>query len=117
MAIAAQQPALTNNFQANKTLTLAEKFSKLCSDLEENRILLLSALVLFQGCIMVPFTILITSFIDLGLGGVSISLLAAGTVGVLVTNMAEAPIKAIVITSALSFASSIIMIAIHLLSL
>jgi hypothetical protein len=117
MKTAAQQAYLSKSMEANQTLTIAEKFSVFCNDLEEYRVLLLSAFLLVQGCIIVPFTILITSFIDLGLGGISISLLAAGTIGVLITNMAETPIKAIIIAFSLSLASSISIIAIHLLSL
>src|SRR4051794_31422654 len=98
MELAAQHLRITKNIQATKTVTIAEKFSKLCSDLEDYRILLLSVMVLVQGCIIVPSTLLITSFIDLGLGGIAVGFLAVGTMGVLITNMAEAPMKAIIIT-------------------
>jgi hypothetical protein len=115
MEIAAKHAIRTTNTETVKSITVAERFTEYCNGLEAYRVLLLSFTVLFQGCILVPVTLLVTSFFDMGLGGLSISILAAGTVAVLVSNMAELPIKVILTSFILSSSSCIILLAIHLL--
>jgi hypothetical protein len=116
MEIAAKQSIRTSNTETVKSITLAEKFTEYCHSLESSRVLLLSFTLILQVCILVPATLLITQFYDMGLNGLTIGILGAGTVAVLVSNMAEMPIKAILISFILSTTSTLILLAVHLLS-
>src|SRR6478736_514261 len=126
MALSAKQPTLIQNIsnsnalsfgEKTKSLSLAERIDAICNNLEESRILLFSAFILIQGCILVPAVILLTSFIDIGLGNITLLFLTLNTFAILVSNISLAPIKAILFTFAFSVLSIITLIAIHLLSL
>jgi len=114
MEIVAQQSSDIANYSRDKSLTLAEKISNYCNSLEDSRVLLLAFTVIIQGCIFVPITMLIVSFFNIGLGGLSIGLLSACTVAVLVSNMAEASIKIILASFIASTLVTIALLAIHL---
>ena len=115
MEIAAKHAIRTTNTETAKSVTLAEKFTAYCNSLESSRVLLLSFTLILQVCILVPATLLVTQIYDMGLNGLTIGILGAGTVAVLVSNMAEMPIKAILISFILSISSTIILLAVHLL--
>lgn len=100
----------------SKSSTLTERFTKICNSLEDYRFLLLVMMILIQGCVFVPATILVISFINIGLADISVILLVACTFGVLITNMAETSIKMILITFVFSCVSCITIIAIHLIA-
>jgi hypothetical protein len=112
MEIAAKNSIGNTAIATNKSIS----FTEYCQGLEDHRILLLAFTLIFQGCITVPATLLVTSFFDIGMGGITIALLAAGTIGVLISNMAELSVKVILITFILTTTSSIVLLAMHLLS-
>lgn len=114
MGIATQRSDVIKNIE---TTPLASIESSLFSQLEGYRLFLMCALLLIQTTLFVPFILLLSSFVDLGLTGVSVGVLAAGTVGVLVTNMGEASIKTILIIFLLSTISNLALIGIHLFAL
>jgi hypothetical protein len=114
MEIAAKNSIHHTSFATTKSISLTEKFTEYCKGLEDHRILLLAFTLIFQGCIAVPATLLVTSFFDMGMGGITISLLAAGTVGVLVSNMAELSVKVILITFILTTVTNLVLLVMHL---
>lgn len=97
-----------------KDLSITEKWNSLCNYLENWRILLLAGFLLFQGCILVPTILLISSFYDIGITGVSVFTAALGTVAILVSNMAEASIKMILVIFITNLLLSLFLIGIHL---
>jgi len=109
--------SVTENIKASTHVSVGKRFETWCSGLAPYRSLLLAGLLLLQGCIMVPAALLISSFIDIGLTGVVVGTAVAGTVGVLVSNISELPIKFVIGISILNFTLILSLIAVHLVSI
>src|SRR5690349_3771708 len=117
MEISIKQSHLTKNIDLTKSLTLSEKIAKVCTDLEDWRILLMSAFLLLQGAVILPITLLVVNYINIGWGDFTAVLLVANTLIVLIVNISEAPIKLILGSFALSILASAFIIAAHLVTL
>jgi hypothetical protein len=106
-----------NLIKASASLSIGKGFDYWCNGLESYRSLLLPGLLLIQGCLVVPTALLISSFINIGLTGVAVGTAAAGTVGVLVSNISELPLKVVIGVFILNFTVILSLITVHLLSI
>ena len=99
------------------SFTLLKRFSLWCEKQEGFKCFILAAFIAIQGCIVVPVTLLVTSFIDLGLAGVAVAVAVTGTVGVLVSNISEIPMKYIFAIFFLNLIANFALIAFHILAI
>jgi len=104
----------TSTFDQSKSISLSERFNNWCKEAEPMRIVFLAGFLLFQGCVIVPAILLVSSFYDIGYTGFSVTVSAFGTVAILVSNISEAPIKAILYTFFINLIISLLLIGIHI---
>lgn len=89
-----------NSFSSK--LTLNEKFSIWSESFEASRYGLLAAILMIQGNIIVPFSLLLVFYFAPALASEGVFLAAVSTLTVLVLNIAIAPMKAIITGFALN---------------
>jgi len=89
-------------------------FSAWCQSLEPQRILVMTFMLMVQGCIFAPVVLLLSQFFNKGITGPTIALAAVSGMAVMVANISILPMKAIVVIFITSVVINLALIAIHI---
>lgn len=116
-AISSNSNQINISRDLNLPSTLEVKgFAQWCKELESYRYLVLSALLIIQGCILVPATLFSMFYFNVGITGLGVYLTGFTTLAVLVVNIGIAPMKWIVSTFIVNCLVLLSLILIHLSS-
>jgi hypothetical protein len=87
---------LTFAGKSQESVVLGFNFTTWCASLESLRYIILAAIIMIQGNIIVPATMLVLLNFGSAFTGTGVTLLAVSTFAVLVTNLAQVPMKWII---------------------
>jgi hypothetical protein len=89
-------------------------FLQWCDTMEFYRFGILAAIVAVQGCILVPITLLLSLYVNIGISDITLLAVTVSTMAVMVTNMALTPMRVIIIVFVLNLIIHATLIACYL---
>lgn len=107
--------AVSTSETSTSKRSLLKDFFTWCESMEDYRYLILVGIVLIQGNIFIPGALFAILKLETAFTGLSVYLLGASTLGVLVTNLAQVPMKVVISAFIINFVLIFTLVMLHII--